>query len=532
MKNNHSLIQPLAIIATFLFSAPVFSQQNLLDESFGIDGKVMVDFQFEDDKARAIAMQPDGNFVVAGIGYSLTETTFGFALARFKTDGSLDTSFNHSGKLIHVMDHDMSEANALIIQPDGKMIAAGLCYGGPNLDMGLVRFNTSGGIDSTFGVNGQVYTNMSNSEERITALALQPDGKIVAVGEAKVSGYNEFAVVRYNTDGSLDQSFSGDGKLLVDFGPGHSSAQAVAIQSDGKIVVGGNSAYWIGTIFTSIRCNPDGSLDNSFGSSGKLLTQWTQSVDGIQAIAIQPDGKIVAAGYIQSEGTSTSWAGVIRYNSDGSMDNTFGEDHDGKAYFFTFEGSRANSVALTPDGKIVLAGTQYAPSFGDNTDFFVARLTHDGLHDNTFGYGGTYSSEISIGDDDDGKAMILQPDGKIIVAGSGRKEGLYDFAIARFLSSFDMGLISFEDEPSLVSVYPNPLQQDAVLKYTLKENENISIFLFNTEGKMIQTLISNQFQAKGEHQQEITFPDNIAAGIYIIKFSSEDGSRSLRIIKQ
>ena len=240
----------------------------------------------------------------------------------------------------------------------------------------MARLNSDGTLDASFGANGKVRTGFASGLYSATAVAIQADGKIVAVGgEYESRSHSRFALARYNSDGTLDASFGGDGKVTTDFSAGWDGAKGVAIQADGKIVVAGTAGR---TKFALARYSSDGTLDRTFGVNGKVRTDFTSGFDSAYGVAIQADGRIVVVGqagsYYQQRDTKFALA---RYNSDGTLDATFGSD--GKVMTrFTSGYESATGVAIQADGKIVAAGTA-----GQNFDnrFALARYSSDGTLD-------------------------------------------------------------------------------------------------------------------------------------------------------
>ena len=219
---------------------PVVAADGDLDTSFGTGGKVVTSFLGQDDFVRSVAIQSDGKIVVAG------ETKNGtydeFALARYNPDGTLDTSFGNSGgKMITNSNNNGDHARSVAIQSDGKIVLAGAGDNTGNDDFALYRYNTDGSLDSSFGTGGKVFTAVGSGNDFAESVAIQSDGKIVVAGYSYNGSNDDFALVRYNTDGSLDTSFDSDGKVTTDVGSGSDVANSVAIQSDGKIVAAGNS---------------------------------------------------------------------------------------------------------------------------------------------------------------------------------------------------------------------------------------------------------------------------------------------------
>ena len=403
------------------------------DTSFGGNGKVITPVGNYRDQAVAVAIQADGKIVAAG--YSSTSSEGDFALARYNTDGSLDTSFNGSGKVTtNIMSVGSSNdyANAVAIQPDGKIVLAGWS----ERDFALARYNSNGSLDNTFDGDGRVTTSINGASDIATAVTIQTDGKIVAAGKTSIpiqtptgSGDQEFALVRYNTDGSLDTSFDSDGKVVTSIPGTKEQANAVAVQSDGKIVITGDSVNNNSTLghLAVLRYNANGSLDTSFNGSGLVITQMEEGRSSVgNVLMIQPDGKIIASGIF-----SGSFFLLARYNSDGSLDNTFGFSGlaiNNVGYGF----SSARAVAVQPNGRIVVAG---CVSQGGYCNFGVARYNADGSPDTTFDGDGKVTLAFT-NNIDEVRAVAVQSDGKIVVVGTtgfaSSPPQTNDIAVARF----------------------------------------------------------------------------------------------------
>ncbi len=418
----------LAIGLFLVLPALTFAAPGDLDPTFGIGGKVITGGGL--NVAQAMAIQSDGKIVAAGSSYNGTRNDF--AVVRYNTDGSLDTSFGGTGIVITPVGNS-SGASSVAIQSDGKIVAAGGSYNGTRNDFAIVRYNTDGSLDTSFNGTGKVITPViapvGNSGGSVKALAIQADGKIVVVGSA---GYDfslnfAFAVVRYNSNGSLDTSFNGTGKVTA-----VGEASSVVIQMDGKIVVAVNNHNGSSRDFAIFRYNTDGSPDISFNGTGKIVTQ-IGSASGARSVAIQSDGKIVAAGGSYN-GTRNDFA-IVRYNTDGSLDTSF----NGTGKVTTPVGinhSGASSVAIQPDGKIVAAGSSDNGRFNFNgSDFAVVRLNPNGSLDTTFN--GTGKVVTPVGNSSGARSVAIQADGKIVVAGATTDDPEsdsidHDFALVRY----------------------------------------------------------------------------------------------------
>ena len=403
------------------FALAQYNSDGSPDTSFDNDGKITTDFGGH-DAAYDVAIQADGRIVAAG--YSGNYPNYDFALARYNTDGSLDASFDADGKVMTSLLDVTSAAKAVATQLDGMIVVAGFSNNGSNHDFAVARYYPSGGLDYSFGGNGKVTTPIGNFNDFASAVAIQADGKIVVVGLSYNGSTTDFAVVRYNPDGSLDTSFDGDGKVTTPIGSSDEAAYAVALQADGKIVAAGFTisfqVFPFAYEFAVVRYNPDGSLDTSFDEDGKVTTSFGGDLnDFANAVIIQVDGKIIAAG-----GSDSRFA-LVRYNTNGSLDTSF--DTDGRVTTPIGIDDSANAVAIRPDGKIVAAGVSY----GTNTDFAVVRYNPEGSLDTSFDGDGKVTTPIGSSNDQ-ALAVAIQRNGKIVVAGFSHNGSNTDFALVRY----------------------------------------------------------------------------------------------------
>jgi uncharacterized delta-60 repeat protein len=397
-----------------------------LDRSFGGDGKVTSNFTRGEDAAQALALQADGKIVVAGNGGSLEAPASRFALERLKADGTLDSTFGTGGKVVtgFVTEYGThSAAYAMAIQGDGRIVAVGAA----GESFALARYNADGTLDSTFGGDGKVTTAFPGfpyGGAYAFAAAIQADGKIVAGGVVyPTETIGAFALARYNPDGTLDSSFDGDGRVITEMSSGEDSVAAVAIQADGRIVAAGKVDASPGdSEFGLARYEPDGTLDSTFGGDGMVTTSFGVAPDGASDLVIQPDGRIVAAGFA---GGHRRQFGLARYNTDGTLDSTFGGD--GKVTTnFTAERDAAYGLALQATGKIVAAGR----AAGTGGRFALARYHTDGTLDSTFGGDGKVTTNFTE-HDDSAFDVAVQANGRIVAAGREAGKG-GRFALARY----------------------------------------------------------------------------------------------------
>jgi uncharacterized delta-60 repeat protein len=415
---------------------PAQAKSGDLDPTFGAGGKVTTDFVRNSDQAKAVVVQSDGKVVAAGSAITSQDGNTDFALARYNPDGFLDLDFGTFGRVTTDFGGfpPVDEINAIVQQSDGKLVVAGGVFtssGGFDNDFALARYNPDGTLDSTFGTGGIVTTDFADGETAFS-LVVQADGKLVAAGIASsnVEG-SMFGLARYNSDGTLDPTFGTGGTVTTAFaGFGVVPSGSLAVQADGKLVVAGTVSSGMTLDFALARYQPDGALDPTFGSGGKVTTDlMSSSDDDAEALVVQADGKLVVAGSVDSA-TGFDFA-LVRYQPDGALDPTF--DRDGKVITeFTASINGAKALALQADGKLVAAG--FAFTDGLSSDFALARYHPNGALDRTFGRAGKVTTDFAgPSPDDQINALAVQADGSLVAAGvAGGSGGSGDFALARY----------------------------------------------------------------------------------------------------
>jgi uncharacterized delta-60 repeat protein len=372
------------------------------DTSFGTGGRLTVDLG-GGDGAGHVLLQPDGRIVLAGGGGSNKDVV----LLRRLADGSPDPSFGTGGLVTADFGGDDLGSSAALA-PGGKIVVVGTSVVGSASYIVVLRRNADGSQDNTFNGNGRVLLDYGGANDG-RAVAVQPDGKIIVAGSANPNG--DMAVTRLQVNGLPDPTFDTDGTIGIDF-TGTDTAYAALVQPDGKVVVGGRSSF--GGYFLLARLTAAGTLDPAFGVGGKN-SLYTGTSSQVNALARQPDGKLLFAG--ASGGNMT----VTRLLANGNPDGSFGL---AGSMSVDIGGSESGAdLALQPDGKIVVAG---ATSAGTR-DMLVARFQPAGVLDTTFGVGGVRT--VDFGGNDAATGVALQPDGRILVAGTGGTA--LDVALAR-----------------------------------------------------------------------------------------------------
>ncbi len=391
---------------------------------------------YGNDGGKALLVQNDGKIIAAGeTNRTAQGTGLDFVAVRYNTDGSLDTSFGDPdplnpglrlGYVITSITANNDYQQAALLQPDGKIIVGGTPSPG---EMAVARYNTDGTLDTTFGIGGKVVVNFG-SHSFLRQLAIQSDGKLILAGEALTPA--QFGLARLNSNGSLDSSFGTGGKLTVNpssakrgYGPGWSVAiqRVPAVTGEERIVVAGWSKESTGdnTAWTIMRLKPNGALDTTFGTSGRVKTAFFGFADQARRIGIDSQNGIVAAGIVRTGsdncGSYIIDYGLARYTQNGILDVNFS---GGKQTVDIYGGSdNLYGLVIQPNGKILIVGSA-ASSDGSVTDFGMIRFNTDGTRDSTFGImGNGIVTSNFYGFGDYGYAVGVQPaDGKIIMVGS------------------------------------------------------------------------------------------------------------------
>ena len=423
------------VLPTVLFLTTYIAAQPELDTTFNSTGKRVVSGFLSG--VRDLAVQPDNKTVFVGRCNTVGDF-YNICVGRLNENGSPDTSFNGTGYALTRIpgangNQSAWAANGLAFQSDGKIVVVGTAaYASFTKSLVVVRYNANGTLDTTFGTNGFVKTDYEafNTGNKIK---VQPDGKIVVVGYNNPSDtvYRQL-IVRYNPDGTLDQTFSGDGFLQIDLPGNYSSGTDVALQADGKILTGG--VVW--TVGGSpnptgasmlVRLNRDGTLDATFDEDGiKTVVLGTSAsfYEGFVSIAVQADGKILAL---------SSNKKLYRFNPNGSPDTSF--DLDGSRDVLR-NVSTPNDVVVTPGGRITVNGElTYCDCSGISYTYHVGKYLPDGSTDNSFSGDGFLEIDVASNTNDFGTAAAYDATGRIVLGGTS--------ATGTVLSPYENGTFSF-----------------------------------------------------------------------------------------
>ncbi len=343
------------ILAAAVSGATSNAQTGKLDQSFGNSGIVVTPLSNGNDVAKGLAIQDDNKIIVVGTGY-LSDRNFSDAfLIRYRSDGTIDSSFGLNGLVIPKLGGRTGTLSSVVIQPDSKILAGGTSNnpsGGYNFK--LIRLNSDGSADPTFGASGKVSTDFG-ADDWLSEIKLLSDGKILAVGRSGFLYYNTTVIARYNRDGSPDYSFGGDGRIVL--GENSGEGTSIDVLPNGNYIVGGTySGYSFSNHGFLKSIKPSGVLDSSFGSNGTTVLP---ELYGIANVLALPNGKIVCGG---SKNFDDSYYkhkfALYRFNANGQFDHSFGTNGTIVTVLDSVNNlDRGGQIVLTPNGQIVQAGS-------------------------------------------------------------------------------------------------------------------------------------------------------------------------------
>jgi len=421
-----SLCLTLSLLCSFHLCTN--AQSGYLDLSYSDDGIFTADLGGNGfDIVYNSTLQTDGKLLMTGISNG------DFAIMRLLPDGTPDPLFGNDGLSLVDYAGNSDRSHAVVVQPDGRIVIAGETQINNQGDFAILRILPDGTPDSTFGIHGWTVTDLGTQYEFPNCVALQADGKIVAAGRQTGTPLSDMVMVRYHPDGRVDSLFGSDGIVVTNLRE-EDEAFSIAIQPDGQIILAGFSSISASGDFAVTRYNPDGTLDKFFGEGGKVITDidGVNASDFIKAMVLLPDGKILVVGNANNaffDGQAD--VGMVRYDQNGILDPEFGVGGIKVTSFGAFTNS--HGLAVQPDGKILFGGISNA--INEDKRWLLARFQSNGSLDEGFGAGGFTTTKVP-GNNDYATAVHIQSDSRIILTGMSGSNPDLDFAAARYIADF------------------------------------------------------------------------------------------------
>jgi uncharacterized delta-60 repeat protein len=519
------MIQKINNFALALFFLPIFgfSQAGSPDLTFGISGKTELSSGTNAVYGGGTVVLPDGKIIV--VWYDYTATSSQVIITRLLPDGTPDADFGLNGNNFPNLNVGDGGISKIALAADGKIIGVGTRITANEYSAFVARFNTDGTLDESFGTNG-VTTYSTGLENDFYSVLIKSDGKILAGGSISVDPNTisyDLLLVQLMPNGAFDPNFGVAGVAKNDLGAGFEAIISMALQADGKIVgVGG-----FGTTNYNMeveRYNVDGSIDATFATNGVLKWGTAAKEDVAYDVVVQQDQKIVFCGSSFKSNSTQGEFTVFRVNADGGFDNSF--DADGRLFkdagFFEF----AREIALQSDGKLLVGGDNSTTSTLSDGQIWVYRINMDGTIDNSFGVAGQAISSID-NETLETTSLVLQPDGKIIsTSAAAERIILWRFNNSPILAANEAAKLDVE-----LKISPNPVSAAAVLHFSLKKEARIACELMDSEGRFLQNIISANGFSAGSFEIPIFLNEKIASGVCFLKFSVDNQTTVLPILK-
>ena len=541
-------MQKLLSFAFLLTSFFATAQSGTIDKTYGNKGFSVTAIEesgLEFPTQKAI-LQKDNKLVYMTDSLDFSGDGFFTNIVRLNTDGTIDKTFGNNGTASIDFQGEEALSISLSIQDDGKILVSGFIFvsdpNNPDADAQamMVRLNTNGTFDATFGIDGMVQLGKSTGFEAGIAAQSLPNGKILLTGGLYDGDPDDSdfitTVTRLNANGTVDNTFGTNGMFRYDEVttlaariPFH-----IALDNNGNIFVSGQAAVTEDdpTVAFLMKLTPNGTLDKTFGAAGVIEIGDNNADDYVlfSNVKIQTDGKIIALKNV-TLADETHIGKMIRYQANGKEDATFGKSGIVTLDFGADTDAAPNDLAIQSDGKILVNSTSIdANTFAYNN--VTARYTKVGKLDNTFGDKGLYiltsdTSDYKIGN------ILLASDNKILVSAESDNFDIEQFQRTTF-RLLNPGVTATQDISLAndLSSFPNPIQSDLTLNYTLQDAQNnISVELINVEGKIVAPLLTNVSRSQGKQTENIRLSEDLTSGVYFIRIKTAELVSQIKIVK-
>lgn len=475
----------ILFITLFAFISLNAQQAGSLDPDFGDQGILQYQVSSSYDMIYDIEIQPDGKILAIGRA-RVDGSSYYVAICRHLEDGTLDASFGNNG--IRTFQPTMNYGNFIMdgkVLDDGKIILGGYVYDGGSFVVPLIiKLNSDGSNDTSFGENG-ISVGAFGDITTIEAVDIQSDGKIVLAGYIN----DKLSAIRYTADGQLDTSFGTDGRFIISIPDVFLSfAKDMVIQPDGKIVIAGMDVAESGNYqCLAVRLNENGTLDETFANNGMAIVFEGDGHNFINAVALQSDGKILLGGHTWVANIPQLQYDfmVVRLNADGTIDNSYGTNGFAKARCVEGGENYILDMVLAEDGIVYATG--YTTDF-DGNDIAVVSFTPDGII-NT-GFGTTGMIQLDINQSEEAESIAIQQNGRIIIGGYLHTNNASEFLMARYFTNSTIGIDESNEDENLTVIYPNPAENFIVIDNIL-DNNNYKANIYNINGQILMSTTVN-----------------------------------------
>jgi uncharacterized delta-60 repeat protein len=545
MKNSMMLF-----LLFLVFLQPLHSQELNPDPTFGINGLVTASTlpNYAENLTDMQIDPSDGKIITCGyrIDYATADANYKYIIRKYKTNGDPDTTFGVDGCVVTLVAYKLLYSGNVEVTSNLKVLSNGkiLIVGGipvTNVDYGVVRYNADGSLDTSFGNNGITTMDFGSSnggDDVATSIAIQSDNKIVVTGKKSETGL--VGIMRLNENGSMDSTFGVNGVVKQSMGPTGNSGNCIMQQSNGKIIIAGSGENPPGSsnsLMLMIRLNQDGTRDTTFGVNGFVGFATSGTYQKSSSLIVDSNDQIYFGGIGVSPPAGITFSGskliIANFDSNGSLLSDFGTAGIISNFTIPTNENTLYKMIKQPDGKILITGRSRIVNSNGIYCFFIARLNSNGTLDTTFAVNGVLKITFPNNTGCQSRAMVIQSDNKIILAGSIN----YPDALVR--GSVNFGLVRLVEGPlattsfnaNSFSLSPNPFHDKVTLNINLENTQNLSADLFDNNGRKIQNLIQDKMFFIGDNTTEVQMPESLTKGVYFIKVFNGSTNTTLKIIK-
>lgn len=492
--------QVFFVMTLLLSVSKLYAQDGQLDLSFNSTGKVISNFGAYNASLSAVQTTSAGKIIVAGsLASSSSFSSYDFFVAQFNSDGSPDLSFGTNGKTTIDFSANYDAVSSMCIQADGKILVTGRSTSNVYYDVAVARLNANGSLDASFGTNGKVLVDVQGESDEARSIKMQNDGKIIIGGLSSTASVGSALAVRLNADGSLDNSFGTSGHVLCQF-TGAAYFSCCLQMNDGSLVFAGSCLVLGNSRIVIAKLKHDGSKHASFGTNG--LAEFVESA-GQSSCADMQYNPLDQNYYLAGLGATDAM--ILSVKNDGSPNNSFGTN--GRVSFDLGGTEIFNSFRIDVNGDFLLCGNNY---IGGSYESFVAKLKANGAPDNNWNSFGSNSINWSA-NNDYGTAMCLQSDGKLLMVGANNNGAFGHMARFNNSSTAINGIKSAVLAKQIFTCYPNPASDIIHLQGLEEKVETIQI-ITNDRVKLFKSN-NNSFNISC-----------IPNGNYLILIRTQDGS--------
>lgn len=499
------------LLCTLVSAAACDAQNGVLDLSFGVGG---IAYYQPVGGAFPIALEAstEGRIAVAGYTWNNGYDSFTTMLTE---DGSLESGFG-GGLVVTDIGQLDNGASAVVIRPDGRVLTAGYSTDF-NEDFALIQYLPDGSPDPAFGDNGTVSTEFSLPDDRARAMALQADGRCVVGGSSSL-GTTAFIVARYTTTGELDPTYGDNGTVLLD---GIGAVKDMVVQPDGRLLVLAEHPFGLYLNFCVIRLDEDGAMDTSFGTDGIMYGELAPPYGFGGQLALAPDGHIVVAGSMLTGGYT--WA-MAYLTADGQLETAFA---DSGWTAIPMQGyDHLLGAEVLSDGRIVLAGDTYDGASPDSHHLALACLFPDGALDVTFGTNGIATADLPEGESV--HAVDVDPADRVLCTATTVSGGSPMHAVLRFTTTPYNSLPDAESQGGLL-IHPDPVVGNTMtVQCTEAMTGRVQVRMFDDEGRLVRADGAMRQRTGGTWDIDV---QGLAPGTYVMEWREADAVRAARFIR-